>query len=281
MIGLAVTTSTTGTTSATATLSHGDLVLVLILTILAVLLSGLVVIRGRSVLAPKTTTSTPAAADKTGRRPILARRTRTTTSTVSGQDAEGPDTTLIRSWLAIALVAGLLLFCAVAFGIDDQSLRSTLIGGLVASSSGVVAFYFSSKSADQARSDLLSAALGTTEVPDLKGMTLGDAKAAMAAIALSLHVDPATADDTSTVTHQSPSPHASVRPGGVVSVTVGSASGTAGAGSGANGGTGATGATGDTGDTGDTGGSGATGPGGATGGTGSGGATGATGATGT
>jgi hypothetical protein len=38
-------------------------------------------------------------------------------------------------WLATALVVGLLLFCALAFGLDDESLRSTLIGGLVATSS--------------------------------------------------------------------------------------------------------------------------------------------------
>jgi hypothetical protein len=97
----------------------------------------LVVILGRSVLSPKTTSAT---------------------SSSSSQDGDGgPAATLICSWLAIALVFGLLLFCAVAFAIDDQSLRSTLIGGLVASASAAVAFYFSSKSSDQARSDMLAA----------------------------------------------------------------------------------------------------------------------------
>lgn len=75
--------------------------------------------------------------------------------------------TLIRSWIAIASVFGLLLFCAVAFAIDDQWLRSTLIGEVVASAGAAVAFYFSSKSSDQARSDILSAAFGTAEVPTL------------------------------------------------------------------------------------------------------------------
>jgi hypothetical protein len=63
VIGFAATTTTTGTASTAATLSHSDLVLVLILTVLAVLLSGLVVILGRSVLAPRTATSTSSSAD--------------------------------------------------------------------------------------------------------------------------------------------------------------------------------------------------------------------------
>jgi hypothetical protein len=65
---------------------------------------------------------------------------------------------LIRSWIAISLVLGLLFFCATAFFISDTSLRSTLFGGLIASVGAAVAFYFSSKSADQARADILSAA---------------------------------------------------------------------------------------------------------------------------
>ena len=157
-------------TAGAATLSHSDFVLVLAITVGAILASGLVVILGRKILSPPTS-SAPGA---------------------SGQpDGDGgPSATLIRSWLAIALVAGLVIFCAVAFAIDDQSLRSTLIGGLVASAGAAVAFYFSSKSSDQARSDILSAALGTAEVPNLVGMAVAQAKAAMATTPLSLRIDP-------------------------------------------------------------------------------------------
>ena len=64
---------------------------------------------------------------------------------------------LVRSWIALALVAGLVLFCAVTFAIPDANLRSTLFGGLTTSVGAAVAFYFSSKSSDQARKDILDA----------------------------------------------------------------------------------------------------------------------------
>jgi hypothetical protein len=68
-----------------------------------------------------------------------------------------PTKSLIRSWIAISLVLGLLLFCATAFLIDDSPLRSTLFGGLIASTGSAVAYYFSSRTADQARADILTA----------------------------------------------------------------------------------------------------------------------------
>jgi Putative Ig domain len=70
---------------------------------------------------------------------------------------------VIRSWIAISLVMGLLVFCAAAFLVEETSLRSTLFGGLIASVSAAVAFYFSSKSADQARSDILKAAVAMSQ----------------------------------------------------------------------------------------------------------------------
>ncbi|HEX5251382.1 MAG TPA: hypothetical protein VFW14_17090 [Gaiellales bacterium] len=44
-------------------------------------------------------------------------------------------------------------------------LRSTLFGGLVASVGAAVAFYFSSNTADQARSDVLNAAVALSQGP--------------------------------------------------------------------------------------------------------------------
>jgi hypothetical protein len=42
----------------------------------------------------------------------------------------------------------------------------------VASAGAAVAFYFATKASDQARSDILNASLGTTTVPDLRGMKI-------------------------------------------------------------------------------------------------------------
>jgi hypothetical protein len=67
----------------------------------------------------------------------------------------GESLSVVRSWLAITLVLGLLTTCAAAFEIDDPQLRNTLLGGLVASAGAAVAFYFSSKGADSARADIL------------------------------------------------------------------------------------------------------------------------------
>jgi hypothetical protein len=65
--------------------------------------------------------------------------------------------TFIRSWIAVSLVLGLLIFCAAVLVSTNTSLQSTLFGGLIASTGAAVAFYFSSKSADQARADILNA----------------------------------------------------------------------------------------------------------------------------
>jgi hypothetical protein len=76
---------------------------------------------------------------------------------VLNNDATPPGTgSVVRSWIAVSVVMGLLVFCAAAFLIDDSSLRSTLFGGLTTSVGAAVAFYFSSKTSDQARADVLS-----------------------------------------------------------------------------------------------------------------------------
>jgi hypothetical protein len=66
---------------------------------------------------------------------------------------------VIRSWIAISLVMGLLLFGAAAFLLDDTQLRSTIFGGLVASVAAAVAFYFATAAANQAGADILAAAI--------------------------------------------------------------------------------------------------------------------------
>lgn len=65
---------------------------------------------------------------------------------------------VIRSWIAISLVMGLLVLCAAAFLINDTSARSTLFGGLITSAGAAVAYYFSTKTAEEARAAIVDAA---------------------------------------------------------------------------------------------------------------------------
>jgi Putative Ig domain len=74
------------------------------------------------------------------------------------QGLDGTAASLIRSWIAISLVIGLMVFCAAALLGNNASLQSTLFGGLIASTGAAIAFYFSSQAAGQARADILHAA---------------------------------------------------------------------------------------------------------------------------
>ena len=96
-----------------ATLDVAQLFALLGIIVGGMIVAGLVVILGRHVLSAK-----------------------------SDSDSGG---SLIRSWVAIALVMGLLVFCAAALYLPDTSTRSTMFGGLIASVGAAVAFYFSSK----------------------------------------------------------------------------------------------------------------------------------------
>jgi hypothetical protein len=82
-----------------------------------------------------------------------------TNGSKTAQSQQGQAGSVIRSWLAVSLVFALVVCSAASFWIDDDNVRSLLWGGLIASTGTAVAFYFSSKSADQARSDLLNAAV--------------------------------------------------------------------------------------------------------------------------
>lgn len=96
---------------------------------------------------------------------------------------------IVRSWIAVTLVVGLSIFCAASFGLVDPSLRSTLIGGFTASAGGAIAYYFSSKSADEARQDLLATFAGVDTVPSLFGKTLDQASVVLGATYFKLQVE--------------------------------------------------------------------------------------------
>jgi hypothetical protein len=132
------------------------------------------------------------------------------TGSAQGQGSTGqsaPDRTFMRSWLAISLVGGMLIFSAVSFQLDDTTLRSSLLGGVIASAGAATAFYFASKSSDQARQDILNASFPTTTTPNLLGHTKSDVNAALAGTPLYLDASPMTAADDWIVVSQDPQPN--------------------------------------------------------------------------
>jgi hypothetical protein len=180
-----------------------------------VLLAGIVVIIGRRWLeGPKSQKS----GDATG-----ATKTETGTGTgATGGASTATDSggsTLVRSWLAISLVGGLLVLVPLSFWLDNTSLQSTLVGGVVANAGAAVAFYFASKSADQAQSNILAAALGTALVPNLIGKDSPGAHAAVAATPFRLEVHPATPADGARVVSQTPVANQSATAGAPVAAT--------------------------------------------------------------
>lgn len=143
---------------------------------------------------------------------ILARNT-------GGKD---PEQSMVRSWIALILVAGLVLFCGATFAINDPNLRSTVFGGLTASVGAAVAFYFSSKASDQARKDILSATFGTETVPDLNNKTEAGATAALGRTSLKLEVSGDSSKDANAVVKtQLPPKDSVVMKGSSVVVTLG------------------------------------------------------------
>jgi hypothetical protein len=129
------------------------------------------------------------------------------------------DRTMIRSWIAISLVGGLLIFTAVSFWISDTTLRSTLVGGLVANAGAAVAFYFASKSADQARSDILAASLPSTVTPNLLGDKPAAVNAKLASTSLRVLATPPNPDPDSQAIDQSPKPNQTTGTGSSITVT--------------------------------------------------------------
>jgi len=133
---------------------------------------------------------------------------------------QDPKASVVRSWIAITLVIGLVVFCASSFGIVDPNLRSTLIGGFTASVGGAIAYYFSSKSADQARQDIMDTVVGMDDVPQLKGKTVQEAKTALGDTHLKLEVVNLQAPhaDGARIVKQDPPADAAARKGSNVKV---------------------------------------------------------------
>jgi uncharacterized repeat protein (TIGR01451 family) len=65
---------------------------------------------------------------------------------------------VVRAWIAVSLVAGVLIITAATLGGNDTGLQNVLIGSMVAGSGSAVAFYFATKSAESANAAVLKAA---------------------------------------------------------------------------------------------------------------------------
>lgn len=172
------------------------------------LLAGLIIIYGRNkFLSPKQGNAPP---------PGQA-------DGAPGQAPQGTDGDFIRSWTAIILVIGLIIFCAFAFAVNDSTLRSTLIGGLIASVGSAVAFYFSSKAADKARQDVANAAtLGTDVVPSLIGKTGDEAAQLLGKTSFSLIESPGRPQDQGAkISTQNPVAYSNAPRGSSIVVTFG------------------------------------------------------------
>jgi hydroxymethylglutaryl-CoA reductase len=128
------------------------------------------------------------------------------------------DKTIVRSWLAVVLVAGLLLFATGSFFIANANLQNLLMGGVIASAGTAVAFYFSSRSSEQTQQNLLNALGSQITLPDLTAGTVGDAQNIAAALPLTLVISPAGSAPADSVTSTSPPPGSIVRPGTVITV---------------------------------------------------------------
>jgi hypothetical protein len=128
-------------------------------------------------------------------------------------------TNWVRSWIAIALVLGLLVFCAAAFALGDEStLLSTLVGGVTASVGAAVAFYFSSDTSDRARQDILEATFKTEAVPNLMDLSREEAVSRLAQQSLKAELLGDVKDNDAKVDMQMPLTNSQIRPGSVVAV---------------------------------------------------------------
>ena len=128
---------------------------------------------------------------------------------------------VVRPLLALLLVGGLLILAGASFTLTDadSQTRNLLIGGIVASAAGAVAFYFASRGADEARKDMLSAAFGTETVPQLVGMTVDQAKSSMSVGPFALIV-PQGAQPNTVITDQRPKGGSTVQRGSSVEIVI-------------------------------------------------------------
>jgi hypothetical protein len=138
------------------------------------------------------------------------------------------DRSVVRRWIAVSLVVGLLVLTAAEIAGNNATTTSALIGGLTASVGSAIAYYFSTKASEQAQDKLTTAtgggAAGPIVVPDLMGKSVTDALLALGSLELRLVVDPAaiTQGTLGNIVSQVPLPGPSTVKDKTVTVTLGS-----------------------------------------------------------
>ena len=125
---------------------------------------------------------------------------------------------IIRSMLALVLVGALVILAGASFSSNSDA-SNLLIGGVVASASGAVAFYFATRGAQDAQKDVLSAALGMETVPLLATLTVSHAQTALSNTSLKLQLPTPAPDADYVIKTQSIPAGTSVARGTTVSVT--------------------------------------------------------------
>ena len=125
---------------------------------------------------------------------------------------------IVRAMLALVLVGGLVILAGASFSMGDTQTRNLLLGGLVASASAAVAFYFASRNADNARRDLLNAAFGSETVPKLIGLTVSAAQDAMSTRSLVLKLPEQIPEGDPQIASQEVASGTSVAKGTIVGV---------------------------------------------------------------
>jgi len=200
-------TSTQLTSAGPTVLTWGQTLIALVIMGVVLLGAGLVVMWARQQAGTR-------AASKAG-----TTGSATAPDSDKGSAAFEVGASVVRSWIAISLVIGLLLFCALTFAVQDTTLRSTLIGALTASVGSAMAYYFSTKSAEQARQDLMTTIAGSEVVPDLHGMNEATAATTLGKTSLKLEVNPpGSKDPSATVESQNPTRGVSAPKGSSVQV---------------------------------------------------------------
>ncbi len=136
------------------------------------------------------------------------------------------DRSVVRSWIAVSLVVGLLVLTAAEIAGNNSTTTSALIGGLTASVGSAIAYYFSTKASEQAQEKLTAASGGGSGqiiVPDLKGKSVTDALLALGSLELRLVVDPTaiTEGSVGNIVSQLPQPGPSPVKDKIVTVKLG------------------------------------------------------------
>jgi hypothetical protein len=148
----------------------------------------------------------------------------------SATASNSADRSVVRSWIAVSLVVGLLVLTAAEIAGNNATTTSALIGGLTASVGSAIAYYFSTKASEQAQEKLTTASAagggpsGPVVVPDLLGKSVNDALLALGSLELRLVVDPTaiTQGTLGNIVGQVPSPGPSTVKDKTVTVTLGS-----------------------------------------------------------